>query len=166
MIDGLALGETTPGPLIMVVAFVGFVGGYVKAVFGPDSLFLAGAVAASPGHLVHLPALLHLHPGRRAAGRTTHNDLKFTAPLTAITAAVVGVILNLALFFGYHVDPTQIGIWADELPKDQDIVLYCVRGGGVSNSVVDALQAKGLNARFIEGGIEGWKAAGGAVVGK
>jgi chromate transporter len=43
MIDGLALGETTPGPLIMVVAFVGFVGGYVKAVFGPDSLFLAGA---------------------------------------------------------------------------------------------------------------------------
>jgi hypothetical protein len=47
MIDGLALGETTPGPLIMVVAFVGFVGGYVKAVFGPDSLFLAGAVAAS-----------------------------------------------------------------------------------------------------------------------
>ena len=47
MIDGLALGETTPGPLIMVVAFVGFVGGYVKALFGPDALFLAGAVAAS-----------------------------------------------------------------------------------------------------------------------
>jgi hypothetical protein len=46
MIDGLALGETTPGPLIMVVAFVGFVGGYVKAVFGPDSLS-AGAVAAT-----------------------------------------------------------------------------------------------------------------------
>src|SRR5690349_7132086 len=44
MIDGLALGETTPGPLIMVVAFVGFVGGYVKAVFGPESLFLAGTV--------------------------------------------------------------------------------------------------------------------------
>ncbi|MBM4180260.1 MAG: sulfurtransferase [Betaproteobacteria bacterium] len=63
-------------------------------------------------------------------------------------------------------DPTQIGVWADELPKDQDIVLYCVRGGGVSNSVVDALQAKGLNARFIEGGIEGWKAAGGAVTAK
>ncbi|MGB4010156.1 MAG: chromate efflux transporter, partial [Zwartia sp.] len=47
MIDGLALGETTPGPLIMVVAFVGFVGGYVKALFGPDALFLAGAIAAS-----------------------------------------------------------------------------------------------------------------------
>ena len=63
-------------------------------------------------------------------------------------------------------DPTQLADWADSLPKDQDIVLYCVRGGGVSNSVVDALQAKGLNARFIEGGIEGWKAAGGAVVTK
>ena len=63
-------------------------------------------------------------------------------------------------------DPTQIGVWADTLPKDRDIVLYCVRGGGVSNSVVDTLQAKGLKARFIEGGIEGWKAAGGAVVAK
>lgn len=46
MIDGLALGKTTPGPLIMVVAFVGFVSGYGKALFGPDALFLAGAVAA------------------------------------------------------------------------------------------------------------------------
>lgn len=63
-------------------------------------------------------------------------------------------------------DPTRIAEWADSLRKDQDIVLYCVRGGGVSNSVVDALQARGLKARFIEGGIEGWKAAGGAVVGK
>jgi rhodanese-related sulfurtransferase len=52
------------------------------------------------------------------------------------------------------------------LPKDQEIILYCVRGGAVSNSVVDALQAKGLQARFIEGGIEGWKAAGGAVLEK
>jgi len=63
-------------------------------------------------------------------------------------------------------DPTQIADWADRLPRDQDIVLYCVRGGSVSNSVVDALQAKGLKARFIEGGIEGWKAAGGEVAKK
>ena len=63
-------------------------------------------------------------------------------------------------------DPTQLADWADSLPQDQEIVLYCVRGGGVSNSVVDALQARGLNARFIEGGIEGWKAAGGEVVDK
>ena len=63
-------------------------------------------------------------------------------------------------------DPEQLAQWADSLPKDQDIVLYCVRGGAVSNSVVDALQAKGLKACFIEGGIEGWKAAGGQVAGK
>jgi chromate transporter len=47
MIDGLALGETTPGPLIMVVAFVGFIGGYVHALLGADNVFLAGAVAAT-----------------------------------------------------------------------------------------------------------------------
>ncbi len=103
MIDGLALGETTPGPLIMVVAFVGFVGGYVKAVFGPDSMFLAGAVAASlVTWFTFLPSFIFILAGGPLV-ETTHNDLKFTAPLTAITAAVVGVILNLALFFGYHV---------------------------------------------------------------
>ncbi len=63
-------------------------------------------------------------------------------------------------------DPEKLAEWADDLPKDRDIVLYCVRGGGVSNSVVDALRARGLEAGFIEGGIEGWKAAGGEVVGK
>jgi rhodanese-related sulfurtransferase len=63
-------------------------------------------------------------------------------------------------------DPGQLADWAGDLPQDQDIVLYCVRGGGVSNSVVDALQSRGLKARFIEGGIEGWKAAGGEVVAK
>lgn len=103
MIDGLALGETTPGPLIMVVTFVGFVGGYVKAVFGPESLFLAGAVAAIlVTWFTFLPSFIFILMGGPFI-ETTHNDLKFTAPLTAITAAVVGVILNLALFFGYHV---------------------------------------------------------------
>ena len=103
MIDGLALGETTPGPLIMVVAFVGFVGGYVKAVFGPDALFLAGAVAASlVTWFTFLPSFLFILAGGPLV-ESTHGELKFTAPLTAITGAVVGVILNLALFFGYHV---------------------------------------------------------------
>lgn len=103
MIDGLALGETTPGPLIMVVAFVGFVGGYVKAVFGPEMLFIAGAAAATiVTWFTFLPSFIFIFAGAPLI-ETTHNDLKFTAPLTAITAAVVGVILNLALFFGYHV---------------------------------------------------------------
>ncbi len=102
MIDGLALGETTPGPLIMVVAFVGFVGGYVNAVLGPDSLFLAGALAATlVTWFTFLPSFIFILAGGPVV-ESTHNDLKFTAPLTAITAAVVGVIVNLALFFGYH----------------------------------------------------------------
>ncbi|CAH1192368.1 Chromate transporter [Candidatus Nitrotoga sp. BS] len=103
MIDGLALGETTPGPLIMVVAFVGFVGGYVKILFGSDSLFLSGVVAATlVTWFTFLPSFLFILAGGPLV-ESTHGDLKFTAPLMAITAAVVGVILNLALFFLYHV---------------------------------------------------------------
>ena len=107
MIDGLALGETTPGPLIMVVTFVGFVAGYqatdMQAVVGPESLFLAGALAATlVTWFTFLPSFIFVLVGGPLI-ESTHNDLKFTAPLTAITAAVVGVILNLALFFGYHV---------------------------------------------------------------
>ena len=60
-------------------------------------------------------------------------------------------------------DPEKISDWSGALPQDKDIIIYCVRGGSVSNGVVDALQSRGLKARFIEGGIEGWKAAGGEV---
>ena len=103
MMDGLALGETTPGPLIMVVAFVAFVGGYAKAALGPDLLFLAGAAAAAlVTWFTFLPSFLFILAGGPLV-ESTHGDLKFTAPLTAITAAVVGVIVNLAVFFGYHV---------------------------------------------------------------
>ncbi|HED35049.1 MAG TPA: chromate efflux transporter [Gammaproteobacteria bacterium] len=103
MIDGLALGETTPGPLIMVVAFVGFVGGWTKEIFGPDMLLLAGVAGASVATLfTFLPSFLFILLGGPAIEATRH-DVKFTAPLTGITAAVVGVILNLAVFFAYHV---------------------------------------------------------------
>jgi len=103
MIDGLALGETTPGPLIMVVAFVGFVGGWTKEIFGPDSMFLAGMAGASVATIfTFLPSFLFILLGGPAIEATRH-DVKFTAPLTGITAAVVGVILNLAVFFAYHV---------------------------------------------------------------
>ena len=103
MIDGLALGETTPGPLIMVVAFVAFVGAYGQPVFGVESSFVAGAVAAClVTWFTFLPSFLFILIGGPLV-ESTHGELKFTAPLTGITAAVVGVILNLALFFGYHV---------------------------------------------------------------
>lgn len=103
MIDGLALGETTPGPLIMVVTFVGFVAGWAKQLFGPDQLFLAGtAAAAVVTWFTFLPSFLFILAGGPLV-ESTHGNLKFTAPLTGITAAVVGVILNLAVFFAYHV---------------------------------------------------------------
>ncbi len=103
MIDGLALGETTPGPLIMVVAFVGFVAAWTKEVLGPDALFLAGALGATIATwFTFLPSFIFILLGGPLV-ETTHGDLKFTAPLTGITAAVVGVILNLAIFFAYHV---------------------------------------------------------------
>ena len=103
MIDGLALGETTPGPLIMVVAFVGFVGGWTKEIFGPDSLVLAGIAGATVATIfTFLPSFLFILVGGPAVEATRH-DVKFTAPLTGITAAVVGVIFNLAVFFAWHV---------------------------------------------------------------
>ncbi|MBY0572209.1 MAG: chromate efflux transporter [Undibacterium sp.] len=103
MLNGLALGETTPGPLIMVLAFVGFVGAYVKAVFGPEQQFFAGAVAAClVTWFTFLPSFIFVLAGGPII-EATHQEVRLTAPLTAITAAVVGVILNLALFFAYHV---------------------------------------------------------------
>ena len=89
MIDGLALGETTPGPLIMIVAFVGYVGAGT-----------AGALVAT--YFTFLPSFIFIFIGAPFV-ETTHGNLKFSAPLTGITAAVVGVIVNLALFFAWHV---------------------------------------------------------------
>jgi chromate transporter len=103
MIDGLALGETTPGPLIMVVSFVGFVAAWNKEILGPDALLLAGFVGASVAtFFTFLPSFVFILAGAPLV-ESTHGDLKFTAPLTGITAAVVGVVLNLAVFFGWHV---------------------------------------------------------------
>jgi rhodanese-related sulfurtransferase len=63
-------------------------------------------------------------------------------------------------------NPEQISAWISEVPRDQNVVIYCVRGGSVSNSVLDQLRAMGVKARFIEGGIEGWKAVGAEVINK
>ena len=103
MIDGLALGETTPGPLIMIVAFVGFLGGWTKALLGPHALVLAGAIGAAVAtYFTFLPSFLFILAGGPMV-ESTRDDLKLAAPLTAITAAVVGVIVNLAMFFAWKV---------------------------------------------------------------
>ena len=103
MMDGLALGETTPGPLIMVVTFVGFLGGWRQAVLGPEAL-LAGAVLAAlvVTWFTFLPSFVFILAGGPLV-ESTHGRLQFTAPLTAITAAVVGVIASLALLFIAHI---------------------------------------------------------------
>ena len=103
MMDGLALGETTPGPLIMVVSFVGFVGGWGQAVLGPQALFWGAALAASVvTWFTFLPSFIFVLAGGPMI-ESTHGKLQFTAPLTAITAAVVGVIASLAVFFVLHI---------------------------------------------------------------
>ena len=103
MIDGLALGESTPGPLIMIVAFVGYLGAWTKQALGPGSLALAGALGATVAtFFTFLPSFLFILAGGPLV-ESTRDDVKLTAPLTAITSAVVGVVLNLAVYFAWHV---------------------------------------------------------------
>jgi chromate transporter len=113
MIDGLALGETTPGPLIMIVAFVGFVGAWSKEIFGPDNLLLAGIAGGSVAtFFTFLPSFLFILVGGPLV-ESTRDNIRLTAPLTAISAAVVGVIMSLAVFFAEHVFGLElpIGQW-------------------------------------------------------
>jgi chromate transporter len=103
MIDGLALGETTPGPLIMVVAFVGYLAGHIQHLIGSSNPFWFGVLGAFVATwFTFLPSFFFILVGGPLI-ESTHGKLGFTAPLTAITAAVVGVIANLGLFFAYHV---------------------------------------------------------------
>lgn len=113
MLDGLALGETTPGPLIMVVTFIGFVGGWAQPPFGSDHL-LAGAVlaAALVTFVTFLPSFLFILIGAPLIERS-RGEIRLTAPLRAITAAVVGVIANLALALGRHALILPAGDGAD-----------------------------------------------------
>ena len=100
MMDGLALGETTPGPLIMVVTWVGYMGGVAKQVSAdPIAAGLAGAAVAT--FFTFLPSFWFILAGGPLV-ESTRGEIRFTAPLTGITAAVVGVILNLAVFFAWH----------------------------------------------------------------
>ncbi len=103
MIDGLALGETTPGPLIMIVAFVGFVGAWTKAALGPDALVAAGMLGATVATwFTFLPSFVFILAGGPFVERS-RDDVHLEGPLSAITAAVVGVIASLAVFFAWHV---------------------------------------------------------------
>jgi chromate transporter len=147
MMDGLALGETTPGPLIMIVAFVGFVGGWAS---GP-AMAVAGAAVAT--FFTFLPSSLFILVGGPLI-EASHKEERLTAPLTAVTAAVVGVILSLALFFGTHVlwpqgtgsapDPMALLIGASAL-------LALVRYQVSTTRLIAACAAWGLLWRLLAG---------------
>ncbi|WP_051379126.1 chromate transporter [Derxia gummosa] len=103
MIDSLALGETTPGPLVMVSVFAAFVGGWNQAVLGPQARLAGGLLAATVVlWMTFLPSFVFILAGGPLV-EATHGRERLTAPLTAISAAVVGVIASLALAFGAHV---------------------------------------------------------------
>jgi len=103
MIDGLALGETTPGPLIMIVAFVGFVGAWSKELLGPESQLVAGMLGATVATwFTFLPSFVFILAGGPFVERS-RDDVHLEGPLSAITAAVVGVVASLAVFFAWHV---------------------------------------------------------------
>lgn len=108
VVDGLGLAETTPGPLIMVVCFLGFVGGYQAATTLPPLAagVLGGLVAT---YFTFLFGFLFIFLGAPHVERLRSNA-RLSAALAGITAAVVGVILNLALFFASHVVLTPVGI--------------------------------------------------------
>ena len=100
MMDGLALGETTPGPLILILTFVGYLGGVKNAVASSPlaSGFLAGTVVT---FFTFLPSFMMIFAGAPFI-ESTRRSLKLQAPLTGITAAVVGVIGSLAVFFAQN----------------------------------------------------------------
>jgi chromate transporter len=101
MMDGLALGEATPGPLIMIVAWVGFLGGWQVPVAGMPVWLSAVAGGCVATFYTFLPSFLFILAGGPLV-EASRDMPRLTAPLAGVTAAVVGVIVNLAVFFALH----------------------------------------------------------------
>ncbi len=101
MLDGLGLAETTPGPLILVLQFVGFMAAFREA-GGLDPMVAGVLGAALVTWVTFVPCFLWIFLGAPYV-ETVRANKKLSAALAAITAAVVGVILNLALWFALHV---------------------------------------------------------------
>jgi chromate transporter len=149
MIDGLALGETTPGPLIMIVAFVGFLGAWNGALFGQSALLAAGVAGAAVATLfTFLPSFIFILAGGPLV-ESTRDNVRLTAPLTAISAAVVGVIVSLAVFFGRHVflQPGGIDIAAIAICAAACIALFRYRVGPIKLILACALVGLVLSYR-------------------
>lgn len=142
MIDSLALGELTPGPLIKIVAFVGFLGVWQTTDFGLLGALIGGILAT---YYVFLPSFFIVLIGA-PINEVTRGITKLSAIMFSITAAVVGIILSLAIYFGSQViilESTKIdlfalftaiaaffGLWRLRLN-----IVYAVLGGGLSGMI-------------------------------
>ncbi|HEY0947123.1 MAG TPA: chromate efflux transporter [Opitutaceae bacterium] len=130
MLDGLAFAETTPGPLIMVLQFVGFMGGWHQP--GPLPPLLAATLgAAMTTWTTFVPCFLWILLGAPHIEHLRGEKL-LNAALTAVTAAVVGVILNLAVWFGWHVlrpAPEQFDVFAAAVGLAAFVALHRFKTG-------------------------------------
>jgi chromate transporter len=107
MLDGLALAETVPGPLVLVLCFVGFLAGFRNSI-GLEPL-IGGLLGASlAAWATFVPSFIWIFAGAPYVEKL-RNNATLSAALSAITAAVAGVILNLAVWFGLHVLFTEVG---------------------------------------------------------
>ncbi|WP_429810123.1 chromate efflux transporter [Ensifer sp. B1-9] len=126
MLDGLGMAETTPGPLIMVVQFVGFMGAYRDpGALHPMAAATLGAILTT--WVTFVPCFLWIFLGAPFIERLRSN-IALTGAMSAITAAVVGVILNLAVWFGLHtlfaeLVPWQLGPFALDIPALRSLVM-------------------------------------------
>jgi len=138
MLDGLGMAETTPGPLIMVTQFVGFVGAFRDA--GGLSPLMAGTLGGLlTTWVTFTPCFLWIFLGAPFIERLRDNTA-LTAALTAITAAVVGVILNLAVWFGLHVIFNEVRTFTS-FGLDLDVPVWLSINGAAAALVLAALIA-------------------------
>ena len=162
MLAGLGLAETTPGPLILVLVFVGFVGAFRDA-GGLDPLMggLLGALITL--WVTFVPCFLWIFLGAPFMERLRANPL-LAGALAAITAAVTGVMANLAIWFGFHVlfgevRRVSFGMAALDLPvpASANLAAFAIalcaglwlwRGGGVPSVLAAALSA-GIAIRLL-----------------
>ncbi|MDQ3088816.1 MAG: chromate efflux transporter [Acidobacteriota bacterium] len=123
-VDGLALAETTPGPLIMVLQFIGFMIGWNNPIFA-SQIWSAVFIALLTTYVTFLPSFFFIFVGAPYIEKLRNNQ-NLTAALSGVTAAVVGVILNLALMFGESVifPPSATNFFGLSLAVLSFIALY------------------------------------------
>jgi chromate transporter len=165
MVDGLGLAETTPGPLILVTQFVGFLAGFRHA--APFSPVVAGVLgAAMTTWVTFVPSMLWIFAGAPFVEQLRANQ-RLSGALAAITAAVVGVILNLSVWFALHVlfgqvEEQHLGVlrWFAFDPLALDLkttalaVIAAVLAFGLHRSlieVVGVMAALGIAVRLLFG---------------